>query len=131
MLKAYQYDTKSVFIYFDKIKVVYVYSFRHNYCSYIYIARILILRDGRELKLKHKIILISCLALVSSFLFAGGGIQKKYLLETEEGYDLSQLSLDLSSNSELGFSYNHISNASLGDKNPGANSYMFNFLKKF
>jgi hypothetical protein len=32
-------------------------------------------------------------------------------------------------NQELGFSYNHISNASLGDKNPGANSYMFNFLK--
>ena len=42
-----------------------------------------------------------------------------------------QLSLDLSKNSELGFSYNHISNASLGDKNPGANSYMFNFLKDF
>ena len=42
-----------------------------------------------------------------------------------------QLSLDLSSNSQLGFSYNHISNASLGDKNPGANSYTFNFLKKF
>ena len=42
-----------------------------------------------------------------------------------------QLSLDLSSNSELGFSYNHISNASLGDKNPGANSYMFNFFKSF
>ena len=42
-----------------------------------------------------------------------------------------QFSLDLSSESELGFSYNHISNASLGDKNPGANSYMFNFLKKF
>tara|TARA_B100000767_G_C19669339_1_gene494587 strand:+ start:571 stop:1086 length:516 start_codon:yes stop_codon:yes gene_type:complete len=42
-----------------------------------------------------------------------------------------QLSLDLSNNSELGFSYNHISNASLGDKNPGANSYMFNFLKNF
>ena len=42
-----------------------------------------------------------------------------------------QLSLDLSSSSELGFSYNHISNASLGEKNPGANSYMFNFLKKF
>ena len=33
--------------------------------------------------------------------------------------------------SELGFSYNHLSNASLGDKNPGANSYMFNFLKNF
>ena len=42
-----------------------------------------------------------------------------------------QLSLDLFKSSELGFSYNHISNASLGDKNPGANSYMFNFLKKF
>ena len=42
-----------------------------------------------------------------------------------------QFSLDLSSNSELGFSYNHISNASLGSKNPGANSYMFNFKKNF
>ena len=42
-----------------------------------------------------------------------------------------QLSLDLSENSQFGFSYNHISNASLGDKNPGANSYMFNFLKNF
>ena len=42
-----------------------------------------------------------------------------------------QLSLELPKNSQLGFSYNHISNASLGDKNPGANSYMFNFLKKF
>ena len=42
-----------------------------------------------------------------------------------------QLSLDVSPNSELGFSYNHLSNASLGEKNPGANSYMFNFFKKF
>ena len=42
-----------------------------------------------------------------------------------------QFSLDLSKSSELGFSYNHISNASLGDKNPGANSYMFNFFKNF
>ena len=42
-----------------------------------------------------------------------------------------QISLDLFKNSELGFSYNHISNASLGDKNPGANSYMFNFFKSF
>ena len=41
-----------------------------------------------------------------------------------------QLSLNIFENSQLGFSYNHISNASLGDKNPGANSYMFNFLKK-
>ena len=42
-----------------------------------------------------------------------------------------QLSLELPRESQLGFSYNHLSNASLGDKNPGANSYMFNFLKKF
>ena len=42
-----------------------------------------------------------------------------------------QFSLDIFSNSELGFSYNHISNASLGEKNPGANSYMFNFVKQF
>ena len=42
-----------------------------------------------------------------------------------------QISLNILKNSELGFSYNHISNASLGDKNPGANSYMFNFLKSF
>ena len=42
-----------------------------------------------------------------------------------------QISFEISSNSELGFSYNHISNASPGDKNPGANSYMFNFLKNF
>ena len=42
-----------------------------------------------------------------------------------------QLSLDLFKNTELGLSYNHLSNASLGDKNPGANSYMFNFLKRF
>ena len=42
-----------------------------------------------------------------------------------------QLSLDLPKNSQLGLSYNHLSNASLGEKNPGANSYMFNFFKKF
>ena len=42
-----------------------------------------------------------------------------------------QLSLDLSPTTEFGFSYNHLSNASLGEKNPGANSYMFNFLKNF
>ena len=42
-----------------------------------------------------------------------------------------QLSLDLPKSSQLGFSYNHLSNASLGDKNPGANSYMFNLFKKF
>ena len=42
-----------------------------------------------------------------------------------------QLSLDLSPSTEFGLSYNHLSNASLGEKNPGANSYMFNFLKSF
>ena len=42
-----------------------------------------------------------------------------------------QMSLNLSENTQLGMSYNHISNASLGDKNPGANSYVFNFLQKF
>jgi len=42
-----------------------------------------------------------------------------------------QMSLNLSESSQLGMSYNHISNASLGEKNPGANSYMFNFLKQF
>ena len=42
-----------------------------------------------------------------------------------------QFSLNLFENSQLGMSYNHISNASFGDKNPGANSYMLNFLKQF
>ncbi len=42
-----------------------------------------------------------------------------------------QFSVDLFSSSQLGFSYNHLSNASLGSKNPGANSYMFNFMKQF
>jgi hypothetical protein len=42
-----------------------------------------------------------------------------------------QFSYAFSENSKLGVSYNHLSNASIGDKNPGANSYMFNFLKNF
>ena len=42
-----------------------------------------------------------------------------------------QISLDMSESSQFGFSYNHLSNASLGSKNPGANSYMFNFFKRF
>ena len=62
------------------------------------------------------------------------------LYEQGDGKDLGhvvefksevQLSLNLFENSQLGMSYNHISNASLGDKNPGANSYMFNFIKQF
>jgi lipid A 3-O-deacylase len=42
-----------------------------------------------------------------------------------------QLSYGLSENTNFGVSYNHVSNASIGDKNPGANSYLFNFLKRF
>ena len=42
-----------------------------------------------------------------------------------------QMSFNLSDSAEFGMSYNHISNASLGDKNPGANSYMINFVKQF
>ena len=42
-----------------------------------------------------------------------------------------QLSYSISENTNFGMSYNHISNASLGNKNPGANSYMFNILKNF
>ena len=42
-----------------------------------------------------------------------------------------QVSLNLFEDTQFGMSYNHISNASLGTKNPGANSYMINFLKQF
>ena len=42
-----------------------------------------------------------------------------------------QISYNISKKSEIALSYNHISNANLGDNNPGANSYMFNFLKNF
>jgi len=42
-----------------------------------------------------------------------------------------KVTLGLGDTTQMGMSYNHISNASLGDKNPGANSYMINFLKKF
>ena len=42
-----------------------------------------------------------------------------------------QMSFDINDTTHLGMSYNHISNACFGTKNPGANSYMFNFLKQF
>tara|TARA_B100000575_G_scaffold107514_1_gene85580 strand:- start:339 stop:854 length:516 start_codon:yes stop_codon:yes gene_type:complete len=58
----------------------------------------------------------------------GDGKDLGHLLEFKSEV---QLSLDLPKNTQFGFSYNHLSNASLGDKNPGANSYMFNFLKTF
>tara|TARA_B100000886_G_scaffold260120_1_gene185006 strand:- start:171 stop:692 length:522 start_codon:yes stop_codon:yes gene_type:complete len=42
-----------------------------------------------------------------------------------------QLSLDFLPGTKLGYSQSHLSNADLGDKNPGADSYMFNFMKSF
>ena len=41
------------------------------------------------------------------------------------------IGLDLGLSTILSLGYSHISNASLGDKNPGANSYSFNFSKQF
>ena len=59
---------------------------------------------------------------------AGDGKALGYPLEFKSEI---QMSYDLSNTTHFGMSYNHISNASLGTKNPGANSYMFNFLKRF
>ena len=42
-----------------------------------------------------------------------------------------QVSIDILPGTKLGFSQSHLSNADLGDKNPGADSYMFNFMKSF
>ena len=42
-----------------------------------------------------------------------------------------KLSWKLSEKNQLGMSYNHISNADLVEMNPGAESYTFNFLRKF
>ena len=58
----------------------------------------------------------------------GNGKDLGHILEFKSEF---QASFNFSESSKLGMSYNHISNASLGDKNPGANSYMFNFLKRF
>ena len=58
----------------------------------------------------------------------GNGKDLGHLLEFKSEV---QITLNILQNSQLGFSYNHLSNASLGEKNPGANSYMFNFLKTF
>ena len=41
-----------------------------------------------------------------------------------------QISVDFFG-SRLGYSQSHLSNADLGEKNPGADSYMFNFMKSF
>ncbi len=58
----------------------------------------------------------------------GDGKDLGHVLEFKSEVQLSYATSDKSS---IGVSYNHVSNASLGDKNPGANSYMFNFIKKF
>ena len=58
----------------------------------------------------------------------GGGKDLGHILEFKSEV---QASYNFSNTSSMGMSYNHISNASIGTKNPGANSYMFNFLKKF
>ena len=42
-----------------------------------------------------------------------------------------QLSIDILPGTTLGYSQSHLSNAGLGDKNPGADSYMFNLMKSF
>ena len=59
---------------------------------------------------------------------AGDGKDLGHVLEFKSEV---QASFNFSENTSFGMSYNHISNASLGDKNPGANSYEINFLKKF
>ena len=58
----------------------------------------------------------------------GDGKDLGHILEFKSEVQFSYAASDKSS---FGISYNHISNASLGDKNPGANSYMFNFIKNF
>ena len=42
-----------------------------------------------------------------------------------------QFSYNSSENSRIGISYNHVSNTSIRNKNPGTNRYMFNFIKNF
>jgi lipid A 3-O-deacylase len=59
---------------------------------------------------------------------AGDGKDLGHVLEFKTEV---QLSYSMSNSTSFGMSYNHVSNASLGDKNPGANSYEFNLLKKF
>tara|TARA_Y100001958_G_C20901548_1_gene323476 strand:+ start:138 stop:650 length:513 start_codon:yes stop_codon:yes gene_type:complete len=58
----------------------------------------------------------------------GNGKDLGHILEFKSEIQLSYATSDRTS---FGISYNHVSNASLGDKNPGANSYMFNFIKNF
>jgi lipid A 3-O-deacylase len=58
----------------------------------------------------------------------GDGKDLGHVLEFKSEVQLSYAASDKTS---FGVSYNHVSNASLGDKNPGANSYMFNLISNF
>ena len=58
----------------------------------------------------------------------GDGKDLGHVLEFKSEVQLSYMSSETTS---FGVSYNHVSNASLEDKNHVANIYMFNFLKKF
>ena len=58
----------------------------------------------------------------------GNGKDLRHVLEFKTEI---QISYNISKKSEIAFSYNHISNADLGENNPGANSYMFYYIKKF
>ena len=58
----------------------------------------------------------------------GNGKDLRHVLEFKTEI---QISYNINKKSEIAFSYNHISNADLGENNPGANSYMFNYLKNF
>ena len=60
--------------------------------------------------------------------FKGDGKDLGNVLEFKSQVNIG---LDLGLNTFLSMGYSHISNASLGDKNPGANSYSFNFSKQF
>ena len=41
-----------------------------------------------------------------------------------------ELNYHLSDKSEIGFTYNHISNADIGDNNPGSDSFFFGYRVK-
>ena len=73
-------------------------------------------------------------SLVISPSFTPGVYRKgdgKDLGHTIEFKSQINLGLDLGKSTNLSLGYSHVSNASLGDKNPGANSYTVNFLTRF
>ena len=58
----------------------------------------------------------------------GDGKDLGHILEFKSQVNVG---LNLGKNSNISAGYSHVSNASLGDKNPGANSYTFNLSTKF